>query len=152
MLAVDHAGRTPWRHSRSNEFGEPRNRFGLAADTSVRFWAFDDVGGNSSSTPIPFADGRFSVSASARYEGKNADGMRNLNLTLLIESLDDKLTPRVLWRDEQVSPICGSPLLSGQCVSREHRSGVVFCLDAATDGRLLANTGQRRYCLRRRQR
>ncbi len=202
VVALDHAGQPRWRRSLSNEFGKPRNKFGLAAspvqtpeslivlvddegpsylialrkadgatlwkqdrtsrvswsspsivtvggrpivvcssagsvdgyaaDTGEKLWSFDDVGGNSSSTPLPFADGRFLVGASAGREGQNAEGARKSNMAMSIESADGKWTPRVLWRNEQVSPTFGSPIVYRQCAYWVNRAGVVFCLDAAT--------------------
>lgn len=105
---------------------------GYSLESGERLWTFDDVGGNSSASPLPFADGRFLVGASPGREGQNAEGARKSNLALAVALTDGKWTPRVVWRNEQVSPTFGSPMVYRDCAYWVNRAGVVYCLDAAT--------------------
>lgn len=105
---------------------------GYSIDSGEELWSFDDVGGNSSSTPLPFADGRFLVGASPGREGQNAEGARKSNMAMSIALVGGKWTPQVVWRNEQVSPTFGSPIVYRDCAYWVNRAGVVYCLDSAT--------------------
>lgn len=108
-----------------------------------RRWSFDDVGGNSSATPLQFADGRFLVGASAGREGQNVEGARKSNLAMTAERVDGVWKTKVLWRTEQASPSFGSPVVYRDCAYWVNRAGVVFCFDA--------NTGKLHYQQRTKQ-
>jgi outer membrane protein assembly factor BamB len=101
--------------------------------TGERLWSFDEVAGNTSSTPLPFAEGRFLVGASpGREGGDRAEGAKKSNLAMAIEVTDGKVAPKVLWRTEQATPTFGSPVVYADQAYWINRVGAVYCFDAAS--------------------
>lgn len=112
--------------------------------TGELLWSYGEVAGNTSSTPLPFAEGRFLVGASpGREGGARADGAKKSNLAMSIGAAGDKLAPEVLWRTEAAVPTFASPVVYRDHAYWINRSGVVYCLDA--------KTGESRYTERVKQ-
>lgn len=107
--------------------------------TGEALWSFNDVGGNTSNTPLAFADGCFLVGASAGREAE-AGGGKKSNLAIQVQHVDGKLTPSVLWASEAASSSFGSPIVYADNAYFVSRTGVLYCLDA--------QTGQERYTQR----
>ncbi len=105
---------------------------GYDAATGKLLWTYGEVGGNTSSTPRPFAAGSFLIGASAGREGQNTDLAKKSNLAMTITVVDGKPEPEILWRTEQATPTFGSPMIHAGHAYWVNRSGVVFCLDATT--------------------
>jgi outer membrane protein assembly factor BamB len=105
---------------------------GYDAATGELLWSLGDLGGNTAATPIPFGDGRFLVGSAPGREGQNALNARRSNLALTARRTESGWEPHVLWRTEKALPSFGSPIVHGQQAYWVNRSGVVFCLDAAT--------------------
>jgi outer membrane protein assembly factor BamB len=105
---------------------------GYDAVTGKLLWNYDEVGGNTSSTPLPYADGSFLIGASAGREAERADLAKKSNLAMKIELVDGKPKPKVLWQTEQATPTFGSPIVYAGHAYWVNRSGVVYCLDAET--------------------
>ncbi len=112
--------------------------------TGALLWSYGEVAGNTSSTPLPFAEGRFLVGASpGREGGARAEGAKKSNLAMSIAAAGDKLAPEVLWRTESAVPTFASPMVYRDHAYWINRSGVVYCLDA--------KTGESRYTERIKQ-
>jgi outer membrane protein assembly factor BamB len=112
--------------------------------TGQLLWSYGEVAGNTSSTPLPFAEGRFLVGASpGREGGARAEGAKKSNLAMSIAAAGDKLAPEVLWRTESAVPTFASPMVYRDHAYWINRSGVVYCLDA--------KTGESRYTERIKQ-
>ncbi|MEX2174801.1 MAG: PQQ-binding-like beta-propeller repeat protein [Pirellulaceae bacterium] len=111
--------------------------------TGKLLWTYADVGGNTSATPLPFADGRFLVGASVGREAKNAEGAKKSNFAMAIQSAGGQPSPEVLWRTEQAMPTFGSPVVFAGHAYWVNRTGVIYCLDA--------ETGEPRYTERLKQ-
>lgn len=105
---------------------------GYDAATGKQLWTFDEVGGNTSATPLPFAPGSFLVGASAGREAERGELAKKSNFAMQIAFVDGKPEPRVLWRTEQATPTFGSPMVHAGYAYWVNRTGVVYCLDAAT--------------------
>ncbi|WP_254510489.1 outer membrane protein assembly factor BamB family protein [Anatilimnocola floriformis] len=105
---------------------------GYDAATGKQLWTYEEVGGNTSSTPVQNAAGSFLVGASAGREAERADLAKKSNLAMMIDIASGKPEPKVLWRNEQASPTFGSPMAYGGQAYWVNRSGVVYCLDAAS--------------------
>jgi outer membrane protein assembly factor BamB len=105
---------------------------GYDAATGKLLWTYDEVGGNTSATPLPFADGSFLIGASAGREAERADLAKKSNLAMKIEMTGGVATPKVLWQTEQATPTFGSPVVYAGHAYWVNRSGVVYCLDAVT--------------------
>lgn len=107
-------------------------------------WTFDEVGGNTSATPLPFADGRFLVAATAGNDGGDrVQQAKKSNLAAAIDLAGGKPELKVLWRTEEATPTFGSPVVYAGHAYWINRSGVVYCYDAAT--------GEQRYTQRTKQ-
>jgi outer membrane protein assembly factor BamB len=112
--------------------------------TGKLLWSNEEVMGNTSATPLPFAEGRFLVGASPGNDGgARIDGAKKSNLAMAIELIDGLPTPRVLWRTEEVTPTFGSPTVYAGHAYWVNRVGVVYCFDA--------QTGEQRYAERVKQ-
>jgi len=105
---------------------------GYDAATGELLWSLGDLGGNTAATPIPFGAGRFLVGSAPGREGQHALGARRSNLALTARRTADGWEPHILWRTEKALPSFGSPIVHGREAYWVNRSGVVFCLDAAT--------------------
>lgn len=105
---------------------------GYAAESGELLWSQGDLGGNTSSTPMPYGDGLFLVGASAGREGENAALSKKSNLAMQVTIKEGKAEPTVLWRNDTVSPSFGSPMVYQGLAYWVNRVGVVFCLDAKT--------------------
>ncbi len=95
-------------------------------------WTFDDVGGNTVASPIPFGDGRFLVGASPGRNGENTEGAKRSNMAIEIRRDGDNFQPVVLWRNEQATSSFGTPIVHQGFAYYTNRAGVLFCLNAET--------------------
>jgi outer membrane protein assembly factor BamB len=112
--------------------------------TGELLWSFTDVIGNTSATPLPFADGRFLVGASPGQEaGNRSEGAKKSNLAAAIELIEGKAALKVLWRTEEVTPTFASPIVYAGHAYWINRVGAVYCYDA--------KTGEQRYAERTKQ-
>lgn len=117
---------------------------GYAAESGELLWSETDVGGNTSSTPMPFGDGLFLVGASpGREGGDRVAASKKSNLAMQVSFKEGKAVPTVLWRNESVTPSFGSPVVYRDHAYWVNRVGVVFCLDA--------KTGEQKYTHRMKQ-
>jgi outer membrane protein assembly factor BamB len=105
---------------------------GYDAATGKLLWTYDEVGGNTSSTPREFHPGTFLVGASTGREAERSELARQSNFAMTVELVDGKPTPKVLWRTEQATPTFGSPMVYAGHAYWVNRSGVVYCFDAKT--------------------
>jgi outer membrane protein assembly factor BamB len=151
LLAIDKAsGETLWKTERTprtawsspmivNVDGKPQIVVSSAGSidgydpaTGKQLWTFDDVGGNTVASPIPFGDGRFLVGASPGRNGENTAGAKRSNMAIEIRRDGDAFTPVVLWRNEQATSSFGTPIVHQGFAYYTNRAGVLFCLDAKT--------------------
>lgn len=116
---------------------------GYNPTTGEKLWSYDDVDGNTAATPLGFASGQFLVGASAGRDGGTAEGAKRSNFAMAIETADGKSVPKILWKSEQATTSFGSPVVYAGHAYWVNRSGVVYCIDAAT--------GEPRYTQRTKQ-
>ncbi len=117
---------------------------GYAPATGKLLWTFGEVAGNTSATPVPFADARFLVGASqGREAGDRAEGAKKSNLAATIEIKDGEPSLKVLWRTEDATPSFGSPVVYHGHAYWVNRVGVIYCFDA--------ETGEQRFVERTKQ-
>lgn len=105
---------------------------GYDAANGKLLWTYEEVGGNNSSTPIQNANGALLIGASAGREAERAELAKKSNLAMTIDTSSGTPEPKILWRTEQATPTFGSPIVYGGQAYWVNRSGVVYCLDAAT--------------------
>ena len=105
---------------------------GYHPQTGEVLWTFDDVGGNTATTPIDQGDGRFLIAASAGRQGENAAAAKKSNALMHIRRNDrgDGWTVDRAWVAEDASPSWGSPIIHQGLAYWVNRVGVVYCYDA----------------------
>lgn len=151
LLAIDKAsGETIWKSDRSSRTawsspmivtvdGEPQVVVSSSGSvdsydpgSGETLWSFDDVGGNTVASPVPFGDGRFLVGASPGRNGENTEGAKRSNMAMQIVAEGDGYAVKVLWRNLQATSSFGSPIVHAGYAYYTNRAGVLFCIDAAT--------------------
>lgn len=109
--------------------------------TGKLLWSFDEVGGNTSTTPLPIGNGRFLVSASPGMHGEREAAARKSNLVMQIEQTADGFQPKILWQTETM-PSFASPIVHQGHAYWVNRAGVIFCYDAETGKQLFTQRAQ----------
>jgi len=151
LLALDKAtGETKWKVER-----EPRSSWsspaivtvedmpqvvvssagtvmGYAAESGEELWKFDDVGGNTATTPLDHGQGQFLIAASAGRQGENAVSSKKSNGLMQISRQAGKWTVERKWVSGEANPSWASPIIHQGLAYWVNRVGVVYCLDAAT--------------------
>lgn len=95
-------------------------------------WSFNEIGGNTGTTPIDCGDGRFLVGASAGRQGENAAAAATSNCMLQVSRVDDQWQVKKLWHNADAAPSWGSPILHQGLAYWVNRVGVVCCIDSQT--------------------
>lgn len=105
---------------------------GYDAETGALLWSFDDVGGNTATTPIDLGDGRFLIAASPGRQGENAASARESNGMMQIRRHGDGWEATKVWISEGPTPSWASPIVHRGLAYWVNRVGVVYCIDAKT--------------------
>ena len=106
--------------------------------TGAQLWTLEGVGGNRSTTPLPFGDNRFLISASPGMHDEHLDQARESNLAMQIVKTAAGYEPRILWKAEKAMPSFGSPMVYQGLAYWVNSVGVVFCYDAETGEQVYA--------------
>ncbi|WP_404307231.1 outer membrane protein assembly factor BamB family protein [Neorhodopirellula lusitana] len=105
---------------------------GFEAETGEQLWTFDDVGGNTATTPIDFGQGRFLVGASPGRNGEDAGSAAGSNGLIQVTRNGDQWEVQRKWVAEKATPSWASPILHNGLAYWVNRAGVVYCFDAET--------------------
>ncbi|MFG0288965.1 MAG: PQQ-binding-like beta-propeller repeat protein [Rhodopirellula sp. JB044] len=105
---------------------------GYDVETGDLLWSFDDVGGNTGTSPMDFGDGRFLVGASPGRNGENAGSAAGSNGLMKIERDGEQWKLSRQWVAEKATPTWASPIIHNGLAYWVNRAGVVYCIDAAT--------------------
>lgn len=103
---------------------------GYDPENGKRLWTYDEVGGNTATTPIGYADGRFLIAASPGRDGQNVELAKRSNLAMAVRKSEDGWQPEPLWMTPEATPSWASPIVHQGCAYWVNRVGVVYCLDA----------------------
>ncbi len=103
---------------------------GLDPDTGKRLWDFDQIGGNSTPTPVPVGAGRFLMGASPGRSEAEGDQAAKSNGMIQISNADNAFQAKWLWQAERATSSFGSPIVHDGKAYFVNRQGVVFCLNA----------------------
>lgn len=155
LLAVDkQIGKTLWKTERASRVswtsprlidvaGQPQivcsasgSVEGYDPATGKRLWEMDDLGGNTTASPIPFGDACFLVGASVGRGGESSEGAKRTNMAACIERTDDGYAAKVLWIAKEATSSFGSPIVHQDVAYWVNRSGVVYAYDARSGKRL----------------
>lgn len=102
-------------------------------------WTMDDVGGNTSCTPIDFGNGQFLVGASPGRSGENAGAAAESNCLVEIQPTADGFVAKKQWIAKGAFPSWASPILHDGYAYWINRAGVVYCFDAKTGEEVYTN-------------
>lgn len=105
---------------------------GYDPESGAQLWTFSEVGGNTSTTPIPAGDGRVIISASTARDGENAELAKRSNLLLEVRATESGYEPHVIWRAAEANPSFCSPCVHEGYAYWLNRAGIVYCIDLAT--------------------
>jgi len=105
---------------------------GYDCQTGSVLWTYDQVGGNSGTTPLSAGDGLFLVAGSPGRDGENTDMAKKSNLLMKVLKTGEDWVAKPVWISDEATPSWGSPIVNGDCAYWVNRSGVVYCLDRQT--------------------
>lgn len=105
---------------------------GYDPKTGAELWTYDDVGGNTGTTPIDMGNGRFFIAAGEGRDGKNVEIAKKSNACVSLSQVDGKWTAKMEWLAQGATPSWASPIEHRGCAYWVNRVGVIFCFDAET--------------------
>lgn len=105
---------------------------GFDAETGDLLWTFDDIGGNTATTPIDIGEGRFLVGASPGRNGEKSKFSPDSNGMLQVSLQDGKWTVQRKWAATGATPSWASPIVHQGLAYWINRAGVVYCFDVAS--------------------
>jgi len=108
-------------------------------------WTFDDIGGNTGTTPTDLGEGRFLIGASSGRDGQNVAEARRSNALMQVRPSADGFDVQRLWIADGVSPTWASPILHRGHAYWVNRVGAVFCVDAQS-GEVLYSERTKQSC------
>ena len=109
---------------------------GYDSETGKLLWSFQDIGGNTGTTPIESGDGRFLIGASPGRNGENAGSAADSNCLLEVTRSDSEWSVDRQWIAEGAMPSWASPIIHESLAYWINRAGVVYCFDAKTGEKL----------------
>ncbi len=129
-------GKTSWSSPRLVPVGDKKHLVlsasalivGMDPETGERLWQFESIAGNTSSTPIPFENGKFLIGSSGRGEAEKIPSCG----VIQIETNDGQFSASWLWVAPKASCSFGSPLAFDGKAYFVSRSGVVHCHELKT--------------------
>lgn len=98
--------------------------------TGKLLWTFDDIGGNTGTTPIDCGQGRFLTGAAVGRGEESAPEAKRSNGMMQIRPADDGWQAERLWVAKDAAPSWASPIVHQGLAYWVNRSGVIFCYDA----------------------
>lgn len=99
-------------------------------------WTFEDVGGNTATTPLDAGDGTFLVAASPGRRGENSESAKKSNGLMKIARDANGWKADFVWRTADATPSFASPLSHNGFAYWVNRVGALYCVDA-TNGETL---------------
>jgi len=105
---------------------------GLDPTTGETKWTFDNIGNNSTPTPIPLGDGRFLLGSTDGRGGSGGGKAAAYNGVFAIQENDGVFAADYVWRAKRATSSFGSPIVHDGVAYFVNRSGVVYGLDVDT--------------------
>jgi outer membrane protein assembly factor BamB len=107
---------------------------GYSPESGALLFSFKEIGGNSSTTPMPCGDGEFLVAASTGMSRSQelADMVKKSNGLMKVTVTDGKYEAKFVWTNPKLSPSFGSPIMHKGYCYWVNRAGAVMCVDAKT--------------------
>ncbi len=105
---------------------------GYDAATGTQLWTFDEVGGNTATTPIDLGDGQFLIAASPGRRGENSELAKQSNGLMTVRRDGDDWSAKFTWKTPDATPSWASPVLHKGFAYWVNRVGAVYCLNAET--------------------
>lgn len=105
---------------------------GYKVATGEMLWTHEGLGGNRTSTPLPFGEGQFLVGASPGMHGEREPEARKSNFAMEVVKVDGKYQTKIVWGTEKAMPNFCSPVVIDGYAYWVNKVGVVYCFDAKT--------------------
>lgn len=105
---------------------------GYQAESGKLLWSFNEVGGNTGTTPMDCGEGRFLVGASAGRQGENAEQAKKSNFLMQVRQEAGRWVTERKWIAEEASPSWASPIVHQGLAYWVNRAGILYCFDLAT--------------------
>ncbi len=102
---------------------------GYDPKTGKQLWTFEELGANSSNTPLLAAKNTVLIGASPGMRDVNMAEARESNLCLRIVPTDDGFTPEVQWKSGKAVTTFASPMSHNGYAYWVTNAGVVFCYE-----------------------
>lgn len=112
---------------------------GYAVNDGQLLWTFEDIGGNTATTPRLFNANTILIGASAGMHGERMESAQKSNLALRIEKGADGFQARVLWKADKALASFASPVVHQDHAYWVTSAGIVYCFDAKTGERCYTN-------------
>lgn len=130
-------GATSWGSPRLIQVGSEKHLvlaamgkiIGLDPASGKRHWEFNDIDGNSSSTPIVAGNGEFLIGAAA---GRGAESKPPSCGVLTISQTDGNYQVSWRWKSRKATCSFGSPAIANGKAYFVNRTGILFCHDLKT--------------------
>ena len=103
---------------------------GYDPTTGKLLWSFEDIGGNTATTPMDSGDGRLLIGASPGRNGENAGSAADSNCLLQVTREGDAWSANRKWIAAGAMPSWASPIIHQGLAYWINRAGVVHCFDA----------------------
>ncbi|QDT10463.1 PQQ-binding-like beta-propeller repeat protein [Planctomycetes bacterium K23_9] len=102
---------------------------GYDPKTGKQLWTFEELGANSSNTPLLASKDSVLIGASPGMRDVNMADARESNLCLRIVAQDDGFKPQVQWKSEKAVTTFASPMAHIGYAYWVTNAGVVFCYE-----------------------
>ena len=148
IMAIDKfTGKTVWKKEtlEGTSWGSPRlihvenekhlvlsasgSVIGINPNNGERLWTFEDISGNSSSTPMPLKSGEFLIGSMG---SRSATDKIASSGVVQVRKSGDKYQASWKWKSQDAKCSFGSPIACNDRAYFVNRSGVLNCLNLAT--------------------
>lgn len=98
--------------------------------TGKQLWSFENVGGNTATTPTAIKEGVFLLGASPGRGGENSTLSKRSNGAMAISKDGDNWKADFAWRCTTATTSFASPMANGKFSYWINRVGAVYCVDS----------------------
>ncbi|TWT75266.1 outer membrane protein assembly factor BamB family protein [Allorhodopirellula solitaria] len=109
---------------------------GYDPETGEQLWTFEDIGANSSNTPLQAGENTVLIGASAGMQGANLRDAVESNLCLRIDPAGDGFEPHVCWKTQKATTTFASPMAHEGYAYWLTNVGVLYCYELETGTRV----------------
>ena len=106
---------------------------GYDPNSGKKLWSVDELSGNTVASPLSYNGKIVLVGASSGRGEESEAGTTRTNAAIqVIKNSAGEMESKILWSTDKATSSFGSPVIHGGQAYWVNRSGVVYCLDAAS--------------------